>query len=388
MIFGTQALRKGQSALIPIAFDGTIYSEQKRGGITRYCTALLQHLSLIEPAAHFKVVTGERLVHELPEGANLEHQPVPMKRFHGYPERFWKPLRAVINENYLTQALQLAAEETSDCRLWHGPYYRIPRAWAGPTIITFHDLAYHLFPDQFSSRKARLFAERQRSCADRADLILCVSSSTANDLNRVLGVRSNKLRVVHHGLARDFPDLGANYPGPTDPYVLAVGNRSTIKNMTTLYEAIARWPRNQSVRLVLVGPPASRPEMERLQELGLWERTTFVGRVDDTELSALYSAAQAFVYPSLYEGFGIPLLEAMTCRCPIVASNIPSTREVAGTIPYYFEPLDVDGLVQALDHAVESGRDTTQVEEGRRHASTYSWDTTAALTLDTYRELL
>jgi len=118
--------------------------------------------------------------------------------------------------------------------------------------------------------------------------------------------------------------------------------------------------------------------------LGIQNRVHLLTDVDDEELCRLYDQADAFVYPSLYEGFGIPLLEAMACGCPVVASRIPSTIEVAGMCPVYFESAEVESLLAAFDMALSEGRDSERVRSGFERVKSYSWDKTAKQTLEVY----
>jgi glycosyltransferase involved in cell wall biosynthesis len=146
------------------------------------------------------------------------------------------------------------------------------------------------------------------------------------------------------------------------------------------------WSKKNDVALVLVGGRQwSDNEQKRLTELGIQGRVHILENVTDQTLCYLYNKAVGFVYPSLYEGFGIPLLEAMACGCPIVASRIPSTIEVAGDCLIYFDPASADELVSALDVVLSEGRNSERVHAGLERVKTYSWDKTAAETLKVYR---
>jgi glycosyltransferase involved in cell wall biosynthesis len=141
------------------------------------------------------------------------------------------------------------------------------------------------------------------------------------------------------------------------------------------------------VDLVVVGKPWTPEEEHLLLDRGVGATVRLRTAVEDSRLCRLYNDAAAFLYPSLYEGFGIPLLEAMACGCPIVASRIPSTIEVAGACPIYFDPSDVHSCVEAFDVAMSEGHDSERVRQGIQQAKRYSWDETARRTLNVYREL-
>jgi glycosyltransferase involved in cell wall biosynthesis len=154
-----------------------------------------------------------------------------------------------------------------------------------------------------------------------------------------------------------------------------------------LLQAYSSWPRRKEVDLVVVGGKWSKKEVQHLAKLGITDRVHLLRDVDDQKLCLLYNQATAFVYPSIYEGFGIPLLEAMACGCPIIASRIPSTLEVAGECPIYFEPTEAEDLLAAFDIALSEGRASERVRSGLEQVKCYSWDKTARWTLEVYRAL-
>ena len=172
------------------------------------------------------------------------------------------------------------------------------------------------------------------------------------------------------------------------PFPLVIGGRYLYKNFNGLIQAHSVWAHREEVALVVVGSPWSVDEEKRLAELGIRDRVHLLTEADDETLCHLYNQAAAFVYPSLYEGFGIPLLEAMACGCPVIASRIPSTIELAGGCPIYFEPTELDGLVNALDVALSEGCNSERVRAGIERVKRYSWDRVAAQTLEVYRTLL
>jgi glycosyltransferase involved in cell wall biosynthesis len=137
---------------------------------------------------------------------------------------------------------------------------------------------------------------------------------------------------------------------------------------------------------VLVGGKSfSESEQQLMEKLAIAKQVKLLSNIDDETLCCLYNRALAFVYPSIYEGFGMPLLEAMACGCPIIASCIPSTVEVAGNSPIYFDPSEEDNLLNALDTALSEGRNSERIQAGLERVKFYSWDKTAAQTLEVYR---
>jgi glycosyltransferase involved in cell wall biosynthesis len=217
-----------------------------------------------------------------------------------------------------------------------------------------------------------------------ADKIICISESTASDLQAIYGVERNKIQVIHLAPSLMFQPSDDSPPAPEHPYLLYVGARTLYKNFDTLLAAFERWQPQVPVDLVVVGGPWEESEIGRLSGHKRRHQIHLLTHVDDERLASLYRQALAFVYPSLYEGFGIPLLEAMACRCPIVASRIPSNEEIAGDYPVYFDPTSIDDLVSALDASAAIGRHPELEARGSIILARYSWEKTAAQTLVQY----
>jgi glycosyltransferase involved in cell wall biosynthesis len=248
-----------------------------------------------------------------------------------------------------------------------------------------------LFPELFNNAGSERAREQKRRCVLSADAVICISESTRQDVLRLYGVDPDKVIVVPLACGDVFKqhiNISQETESPVPgPFLLYVGSRSQYKNFWLLIEAYSSWPRRDEVSLVVAGGSWSAQEMENLRARGIYQRVRLLNKVDDEALCSLYNMAAAFVYPSLYEGFGIPLLEAMACGCPVIASRIPSTIEVAGDCPVYFEPGETEGLVAALDIALSEGRDSRRTRAGLEHVKNFSWQRTAEDTLKVYRSL-
>jgi glycosyltransferase involved in cell wall biosynthesis len=251
-------------------------------------------------------------------------------------------------------------------------------------------MIFERFPDLYNSPGANRFREEKRRCTMEADAVICVSEATKQQVQRFYNLDSAPIYVVPHACSNAFKQT-ENFDDipvmPIDePFLLYIGRRSHYKNFDLLIQAYRVWSKKNDAALVLVGGRQwSDDEQKRLAELGIQGRVHILENVTDQILCYLYNKAVGFVYPSLYEGFGIPLLEAMACGCPIVASHIPSTIEVAGQCPVYFKPTDADDLLNALDITLSEGRNSKRVQAGLERVKTYSWDKTAAETLKVYR---
>lgn len=287
-----------------------------------------------------------------------------------------------------------AASVLADADVVHAPAFLIPPRGRRPLVVTVLDLAFLLFP-QYFSRRLRLTAGRglRRAVRD-ADAFITISEHTGQDLMRLLDVASDRIHVIPLAADRRFvpvenPEVPAKY-GVDTPYVLYVGTLEPRKNLILLLRAFAT-VKGTEVKLVLAGTKGWLYEdiFATVQSLGLGSRVIFTGFVPDEDLPALISAAQAFVYPSVYEGFGLPVLEAMKCGTPVITTNISSLPEVAGNAAITVSPDDVEGLSRAIQRLLaEPGLRTELREKGFEQAARFSWAKTAEQTVEVYREVL
>jgi glycosyltransferase involved in cell wall biosynthesis len=262
----------------------------------------------------------------------------------------------------------------------------IPCASTAPLVVTVHDLAFLHEPAHFTRRGVSVFRRSLEVIRRRADLVLCSSEATLDDVAGA-GVGAERLRHVPLGVA-SHPAAGVDVAGARqrhglpDAYLLFVGTLEPRKNLRRLAAAVARL--EQPLPLVVVGASGWG---ESLSDLGAHEgaRVQFLGFVPAEELPAIYAGAAAFCFPSLREGYGLPVLEAMSQGVPVVTSRGTSTEEVAGGAAVLVDPRDIDdiarGITDALSAAAELG------EQGRQRASTCTWERTASLTVDAYRQV-
>jgi len=359
-----------------IVFDYQIFSLQRYGGISRYFNSLAKAL-------------GE-----------LNQNPLIFAPFH--QNQYLKeqsPCRTIgIGFNQFsprTKRLFYAANTLSficatpfiRANLIHETYYSpIPvGSKTVPRIITVYDMIHELFANEFSPQdRTRTLKER---AVARADHIITISHSTKRDLCRILNVPDEKVSVVH--LACDnMVDYSTNQQRSNSrPYLLYVGNRGGYKNFSRLLEAIARTPRlkNEFNLIAFGGGAFNTTELEHIQHLGLSLTNIHQMTGDDTALSALYRDAAAFVYPSIYEGFGLPPLEAMSAGCPVVSSNSSSMPEVIGSAAEFFDPLSIEEMSDAIQKVIfnQARAEALRALGVERH-NYFSWQKCARETLDIY----
>jgi glycosyltransferase involved in cell wall biosynthesis len=370
-----------------VVIDGIIYRMQSRGGISRIFNEILPRMCDIDNSLRIKLLTQGQLRQRLPVHKRISHHPVPAFERYLRPNRLWQSVLPAINR--LMYNLWTGKGKG---KIWHSTFYTVPAKWDGHLIMSVYDMIHERYPDLYSGANSDKFREIKRHSITRSDAVICISETTRQDVHHFYGIDLDLIYVVHLACSNVFIKLVSPQSVPNtlvnQPFLLYLGGRSHYKNFALLAKAFSIWPHRKDVTLVLVGGrPWSDDEDDRLLKLGIRDRVQLLTNVDDQTLCQLYNQALGFVYPSLYEGFGIPLLEAMACGCPVVASRIPSTVEVAGDCPIYFDPTEEDDLINALDILLSDGQNPERIEVGIKKAGTYSWDKTAAEVLKVYQHL-
>lgn len=280
------------------------------------------------------------------------------------------------------------------------PAHVIP--WPGtgrtPAVFTAHDLGYMHYPDKHPILERLYLGWSTRHSADAARRVIAVSKATAHDLTALLGVPPAKIRVVYSGIDESLrpicdPERLADVRrrlGIPGPYILHVGSVQPRKNLSRLVEAFAQVADSiDGLSLVLAGRPGwgYRALLRRIRRLGLENRVLLPGYVPDEDLAALYSGALVYAFPSLYEGFGFPALEAMACGTPVVCANTSSLPELVGNAALTFAPTDVGAMAAALRRLIaDENLRHTLVERGFERVKRFTWEACARATLDVLAE--
>jgi len=360
-----------------VFYDGAIYSTQRQGGIPRYHQELFRHL----PAEIETVV-----------GRPRKNCP-PREWLHGaalYPATSWKLPRFVFRWWQRHAIQQLFRRWQPD--LWHPTYFCLESGWNWneirvPVVLTIHDMIHELFPKEMdpegTNRKCK------QAAILRADAIITNSQSTTRDLLRFYPQIRD--RIVSIFLAGSFDGIEPSAPERADsrPAFLYVGARSSYKNFKCLLDGFERIvKRFPDTQLWVVGSPLKAHERQQLSARELSEKVVEWGHVDDKRLARLYRQCTALVYPSRYEGFGIPLLEAMQCGAPVICSNSSSLPEVVGSAALLFDPHETDALAAHLVAVLESSALREDLRSrGFEQARNFSWERTAAETARVYRDV-
>lgn len=281
--------------------------------------------------------------------------------------------------------------------VYHGPVNALPVAMRTPGVVTIHDLGFLRYPQAVPAARRAWLVGAIRHSARAADRIIAISRHTADDLVAWLGIDPGRIRVIplapSPGIRRlagaELRVFRLKYELER-PHVLAVGTLEPRKNLAMLLRAFAAIRDDVPHRLVLVGPEGWLNDelRETVRELELGDRLVTTGFVDDASLGGWYSSADLVAVPSKYEGFGLPLLEAMACGAPVIASNASALPEVGGDAAVYIDPGDEAAWSVTLRDLLRDPAERERMAEaGLARAARFSWEATAEATWDVYREV-
>jgi glycosyltransferase involved in cell wall biosynthesis len=267
-----------------------------------------------------------------------------------------------------------------------------------PSVVTVLDLIYHHFPETFPRASGLGLRALVPAGARRADRVIAISHAGKRDLVETLGLDPGKVDVVHLGFGMSpAPDpvteatLRERYRLGDAPIVLTISAALRHKNLDRLISAFAKLASGRDVRLVVAGHGGLEQDALRAaaQARGVGDQVVFTGWVDDAVVEGLYAAASVFAYPSLLEGFGLPILEAMRRDVPVACSNLSALPEIAGDAAELFDPHDVDAIACSIARLLDDeARRAELVARGRRRWTEFTWERAASATLDVYRRVL
>ena len=369
-----------------IGLNATLLSGQpgyRSAGIHRYIDRLLEHL----PAA---VPDDWRLTATVSAGSLAEY---PGVRLRHAPWETSAPLRRIAYEQ-LVQPWGLGEFD-----LFHALAFVGPVVQRAPLVVTVYDLSFIHYPESMPlTRRLYLRLLTGRTCR-RARRVLAISQSTADDVARSYHIAPEKIDVALCG-----HDAEIYYPLPEaavaafraakglpERFWLNLGTIEPRKNLVTLFEAYAALPPDQRLPLIVGGGKGWQTEaiFAAVERLGLSDSVHFAGFIPSEELALWYNSAEVFLYPSIFEGFGLPVLEAMACGTPVIVSNASSLPEVAGNAGLCLPPRDVDAWRDALQQAyTDAGWRHEAAERGLTEAARFTWTQTAAQTAASYQRAL
>jgi glycosyltransferase involved in cell wall biosynthesis len=302
-------------------------------------------------------------------------------------------LRATVWKLWFDQWGCLRSVPRNDGILFHGMDGFLPFALhrRDRAVATVHDLGWQVHPELYGDRVRLMYRALFPWVVRRANRFIAVSRYTADDLVRRAGVPASRIEVVYHGLDPLFATPAAGTASADrPPYVLAVGGVSPRKNTRRLIEAFTRWRERGGhrapYRLLITGTSLDSDFLE--EGSALPDHVSLLGYVDKAELPGLYAGAAVFLYPGIYEGFGLPILEAMACGAPVVTSTTGAAPEIAGGAAILVDPFDVTSIAEGLERATIAGEADGLRALGRDRVKHFDWDVAAAATEAVYRQLV
>ena len=405
-----------------ILYDHQIFTIQKYGGISRYFCELMGRLSQdpdIELTLALCKSRNENLrnLHLTNRGRKNNNislcdaqespiiqkivrlgLPVARKIAHiGFPSiRKIAPIDVLNNlRSNQRESIRLLNKQKYD--IFHPTYYDpyfLQHLQQKPFILTIYDMIHELYTNYFSPNDFTKIWKKK--LIGQTEAIIAISESTKNDIMKFTGVESDRISVVYLGNPLEYLDqpyrIKKNFEYPTleKPYILFVGNRDGYKNFMFFIKSITELlKKNENLRVYCAGGgPFTHSELKIFNTLDIFSKVRYV-KTNDLIMKHLYENACAFVFPSLYEGFGLPILEAFSCSCPALLSNSSSLPEVGADAACYFDPIDPESLIQSVETVISDDHYREKlIKKGLERVKLFSWENTAQATKKIYDNLL
>lgn len=357
-----------------ILYDHQIFSAQRYGGISRYFYEIITRISQKEDVTLF---------------CGYNYNQYGIEKAGNYKKIFSKSKytsRYAIGRfyNYLNRRELHNISRNNSFNIYHPTYYKDYGLCNGKLIVTVYDMIHELFPQYFGNDNT---IEQKKNLLKKADGIIAISQQTKNDLIKILDIEESKIKVIYLAnslFTKEFVDLGI-----ADKYILYVGTRAGYKNFSLAAKAFARSSICNDIKLVCFGGGKfSALEKKLFKDLHIEKQILHISG-NDAVLATLYKNADLFVYSSLYEGFGLPPLEAMQYGTPVVCSNVSSIPEVVGNAGIFFDPSSVDDIKEKIEYVLlHDEYRTNLIDLGYKRTREFSWDKCAEETRAFYKEIL
>lgn len=359
-----------------------------RGGFGRYVQELATGLLAVDPDNEYVAFYNHAAAAQVePPLDGLSHFTTKLSN---------RPWRLSVVLAYLTRIPQDRLFPGTD--VFHATDNLLPRLSQVKSVFALQDLIFRFYPETHKPLNRWFLTLMMPRFLQAADAVIAISECTSKDAVRVYGLDEAKIRVIYaavsasfHARAPEAISLVRRKYGLPDSFILSVGTIEPRKNLTSLLEAYRALKNEGSdCKLVIVGKRGwlYKGFYTRLHELGLEQEVVFPGFVPDEDLPTFYSAADLFVFPSLYEGFGLPVLEAMACGVPVITSDTSSLPEVAGEAALLVDPTSVEALVAAMRRVLDDRALQAEMRaRGLKRADRFTWHETARRTAEVYREI-
>ena len=383
-----------------LLFDSQILDEQKYGGISRYFSEIFTELDRENISYRVPITySNNEYINNVPRFKKQDLIKNYNKRiinkidfkYKGFLRKYYDYLDPTSNFNLSKKFLKKGDFDIFHPTYYH--YYFLKYINDKKFVLTIHDMIHELYPEYFKLDRGKT-AKKKKRLALKADKIIAVSENTKKDIIKFYNLPPEKINVIHLASSIDLSGKIEAIEKLPNKYILFVGSRHGYKNFLFFVKAISKiLIEDRKMFIVTTGGYSgknnfSTQENKIFTDLGI-KNQIIQYPVNDEQLKYLYKNARCFVFPTLYEGFGIPLLEAFSCECPAVVSNSSSLPEIGGNAAEYFNPLASDDIIRAVKKvAYNDDIRNKMISEGLERLKNYSWEKTVKKTIETYRSIL
>lgn len=373
--------------MMKVLYDSNIFDFQRYGGVSKcFCEVFKHYPESFEYELPLKVTKN---IHLLESGLfRCNKRELLWEALCFWVKTGFSKIPTVLNIN---RKYNIEILKKGDFDILHHTFsdnYFLPYINNKPFIYTIHDMIPELYPDYFNMDDH--WIKCRKPLCEKASKVIAISENTKKDVVRLFGLEPEKVVVVHHG-GPEREVISA--PSIIDvPYFLFVGTRTRYKNFMTLLDAFAEFAKKyDNIKLVCTGRPFSPEEIHSFEEKGIFDKVEH-RFVSDYELKILYAHAIAFIYPSLYEGFGLPILEAFSCGCPTVLSNCSCFPEIGGDAALYFDTKEYAAisLLSQLERVYNfsDNERTSIIQKGYDRLKMFTWEQSANKLCEVYKSVL
>ncbi len=358
-----------------VLFDDQVYSMMTHGGVARYHYELIKALRKIEVETNLPLFfSNNYYIHKRDVSSHISSLPFNLRIFNKTLPRFnrYCSKRAIIKQDF---------------DVFHPTSYALyflEKLQCKPFVVTVHDMITEIYDKNNDINKVK------KELILKANKIIAISENTKKDILNFVPIDEKKIDVVYHG--NTLVDDGSHLIGDTknnNPYFLYVGGRQQYKNFEFLIKAFSVISHKYQVRLICTGSNFTLNEMKMLHKYHIENLVESSIIKSDSEMCQLYKNAICLIYPSLYEGFGMPILEAFACKCPVLLSDTSCFPEIARDAGLYFSPFNLDSLIHSMEQILQDDllKDLL-IRKGREREKQFSWNITAKQTLEVYESVL
>lgn len=362
---------------LQIIYDSQIFDFQKFGGISRYFCEIIPRMNI-----NFDIAVRYSENIYLKKSNLCKHRlPIPKWIFDKYENKLLRKNRK-LSEHML---------KSSSAYLLHATYYEpyfLDCIGNNPYVITVHDMTYEKLPEFFPEGDRKLIFEQKKKVITQASRVIAISQNTKQDIIDLLRIAPEKIDVIYHGTNMQEPAQRKPAKLPKK-FILYIGTRYSYKNFDRFAKAFSLLSsKDKDLYAICTGSPFSSDEEILFESLGIQGKIIHM-QASDTILYTLYNQAKAFVFPSLYEGFGIPILESYACHCPAIISNTSCFPEIASDAAAYFNPYSEIEMAETIARVIYSHTLRTElIHKGLKQLKLYSWEKAALQTKEVYLKAL